>query len=211
MKVPDWQRVKCPPPLDQRMHIWRAHAESFGCSPRAPGSRNRELVARFLERLLVGYLGRMPELGKERRGRPFVPGKPLDFNLSHSGNWIVGAFVRHGRVGVDIEHMRTDRDLPGIAKRFFAPEEAQAVGTDPLGRFYRYWTAKEAALKMTGQGLSGGLDSTRPEWDGPAVGTVKFAGGAACPVRWFEPARGFAGAVVYDGAEFPEWEFYELS
>ena len=205
-----WKLLASPPPLDTGIHIWRARAEVLGCAGRPSGARNREMASKFLERLLRAYLGREPVIHREDRGRPFVPGKPLDFNISHSGDFVAGAFTRIGRVGLDIERMRPDRDLVGIAQRFFAPEEAQDIKRGPLEVFYRLWTAKEAALKMTGQGLSGGLDRARPVSNGANFGMVRLEEGRTCPVLWFEPAQGFAGAIVHEGPALPECGFYEL-
>ncbi len=49
-----------------------------------------------------------------------------------------------------------------LAKRFFSPPEQVLLQSLPESErtrtFYQLWTAKEAFLKATGQGISGGLD-----------------------------------------------------
>jgi phosphopantetheinyl transferase len=49
--------------------------------------------------------------------------------------------------------------LVKIAKRFFAPEEAEMLLPDPTGAFFPIWTKKEAYVKWTGRGLAEGLSS----------------------------------------------------
>ena len=70
-----------------------------------------------------------------------------------------------GRVGIDIE--RCDRAPPvaRLARRWFAPDEADALqklAADPARRaFLRSWTAKEASCKATGTGIYGRLSTWR--------------------------------------------------
>jgi 4'-phosphopantetheinyl transferase len=76
------------------------------------------------------------------------------FNLSHSGS-LVALAAGPEPVGIDIEHCR---DLPfaSLATHAFRPEEIAAIqsSVDPGGLFYQLWTAKEAVMKCTGQGMS---------------------------------------------------------
>ena len=89
-------------------------------------------------------------------------GQPIEFSLSHSGQYAVVAVANGRAVGVDIEVCRPDVDALKLAQRFFAPGEsqriAQAHGEEQPRMFYRYWTGKEAYLKGRGVGLSFGLD-----------------------------------------------------
>jgi len=70
---------------------------------------------------------------------------------------------------VDVEPLDLDTPVRELARRFYRPEEAEAM--DPLSgealrkRFYRLWTAKEAILKALGWGL-GGLEAlpSLTEW-----------------------------------------------
>jgi len=88
-------------------------------------------------------------------GKPEVPG--LRFNISHSGGIAVIALSAH-EVGVDVELPRARRS-DDIARRFYTPGENAALFSisDPAARadaFFRFWTCKEAFLKVTGEGLS---------------------------------------------------------
>lgn len=52
----------------------------------------------------------------------------------------------------------------GIAERFFSPEEFELIkrSEDPRTLFLRFWTRKEAYLKLKGDGISEGLDQKIP-------------------------------------------------
>ena len=79
---------------------------------------------------------------------------PVHFNLSHSGDWAAIA-VAAQPVGVDIE---AAKPLPAaeLAAFAFRPEEHAAILSHaaPDHCFLEYWTAKEAVMKCTGQGLT---------------------------------------------------------
>lgn len=82
------------------------------------------------------------------------------FNISHSGDWIVGA-TDSFPVGIDVEEIQAaDMD---IAERFFSTAEYRALASEsPETRndaFYILWTLKESYIKAEGQGLSMGLDT----------------------------------------------------
>ena len=135
---------------------------------RHPGARLRFLAARLLARAALGERLGLPGpalvFGTAKGGKPFLADPPvpgLDFNLSHSGALVACAISTQGPVGVDVEVW--DRPLPAadLARQWFTPAEAAWVARDPDRarlRFLALWTLKEACLKLTGQGLAGGLD-----------------------------------------------------
>lgn len=88
-------------------------------------------------------------------GKPLLPDFPgFFFSLSHSGDYAMAA-VSGAEVGCDVERLRAVK--PGLAERFFCPEEAEYIASLPgeEGRrlFFRCWTLKESFLKATGLGL----------------------------------------------------------
>lgn len=91
-------------------------------------------------------------------GKPFIVGKvPIQFNISHSGNYIACA-ITGGPVGVDIELIKT-ADMQ-IAKRFFTTDEtAYIMDGHKINRFYEVWTKKESRIKWEGMGLHKPLPS----------------------------------------------------
>ena len=94
---------------------------------------------------------------REPGGRPRVHAPAVHFSLAYTTGMIAIALAPHP-VGVDIEVVRDDLDVPGISARFLAPDEHAAV-TDAQGalridRFFEVWTRKEALAKACGRGLA---------------------------------------------------------
>lgn len=94
-------------------------------------------------------------------GKPFLEDFPyFQFNVSHSGNWVVCAFDEYP-IGIDVEQMK-DIKLD-IAERFFTRQELEYLlskqESERLNCFYSFWTLKESYIKAIGKGLSIPLDS----------------------------------------------------
>lgn len=133
---------------------------------RRPADQRRQLLARGLVREALGGLAGIDpselEFGTESRGKPHLISPAnlgVNFNLSHSGEW-VALVVAHGTpVGVDIEAPDPTHPMEAIAQRYFGPLERASVlrttGSARISEFYRIWTVREAYLKATGSGLSG--------------------------------------------------------
>lgn len=114
------------------------------------------LVSRLLLKKALEDLGGAMGPGNLRYssfGRPYLEGGP-DFNWSHSESRVVCAASCDTRVGIDIEYIRPI-DFT-VYKDLFASEEWNQISDapDPLQRFHREWTMKEAVLKADGRGLS---------------------------------------------------------
>lgn len=128
--------------------------------------RDRFIAARGTLRMLLGrYLHLDPAQLMFRytaTGKPSLATEPtLQFNLSHSQDWLLCAIGWQHEIGVDLEQIRPMQDLERLAQRFFAPSEFAAIVALPVAArstaFFRYWTCKEAVLKAIGTGLAGGL------------------------------------------------------
>jgi 4'-phosphopantetheinyl transferase len=69
---------------------------------------------------------------------------------------VVYAFTLNHAIGVDMEKIRDDYH-PGVAQRFFSPEENAALLSLPQQQrpalFYRIWACKEALAKAVGKGI----------------------------------------------------------
>lgn len=171
-------------PRDRRpheVHLWHAdlrlQESGFARAQSLLNQQERERTARFkvpaareqfvtshafLRLLLAEYLGTVPtdfqfEVGQH--GKPFLAGNPnLKFNLSHTDGAAAVAISRDYEVGVDLERVRQDIDVLGLADRFFSPDEAGWIRTHSAAEraraFYLCWTAKEAYVKACGTGLS---------------------------------------------------------
>lgn len=137
---------------------------------RFPLHRDQFVIARgALRHLLARFLGIAAGDVKFQyapKGKPECQSdRALRFNLSHSGDMAIYAFVRNREVGIDIEQHREMKDLEAIAKRFFAAGEIEHLMSlapaDRSDAFFRCWTRKEAFIKAIGDGLSLPLDSFR--------------------------------------------------
>jgi 4'-phosphopantetheinyl transferase len=117
--------------------------------------------------VLARYLGiptgDVPILQAAAHDKPRLatPHDWLGFNWSHTGDVAVVALARGLELGVDVERLDRDMNALEIARRFFAPAELVALQacneTDRNASFLKLWTAKEAVLKATGEGLAHGL------------------------------------------------------
>jgi len=86
-------------------------------------------------------------------GRPFID-SDIDFNISHSGDYVVCAVADREKVGIDIEKIR-----PIVLSDFknymtYREWEDIAASDRQYDRFYEHWTMKESVIKAEGRGLS---------------------------------------------------------
>lgn len=167
------------------VHVWRARLDvpptalaalAAVCSSeehtraarfRFARDRCRCLAARGLLRMILGwYLGRHParlRLIAGAHGKPHLAGgagvRSLRFNLAHADDLALVAVARGREVGVDVEREQPERADLAVARRMFAPREAEALAAlPPLLRaraFFTLWTIREAYAKGTGLGLAG--------------------------------------------------------
>ena len=131
----------------------------------SPDSKAAYLKGRFGVRAFASlYASLAPSDVKieiSKSGKPFFANiEDLHFNISHSGSEVAIAFSTKP-VGFDMELLDRKRDFRAIADRFFTNEESSEVkSAEEYGNelFVRIWTAKEAMLKLSGEGLAGGLN-----------------------------------------------------
>ena len=87
-------------------------------------------------------------------GKPYLLHHPeVHFNLSHCKNGIA-VVVDLAPVGIDIESFR--KGSTSLVRKTMNPAEAEWIkaSSDPVEAFTRYWTKKEAVLKLRGTGIS---------------------------------------------------------
>lgn len=125
-------------------------------------------MAHFLLTRMFEWNGLDPEListmQKTASGRPYIPNSTMDFNLSHSGEWvavILSQSAEKKAVGIDIEHPQKERRYDALLRHYAPPTEVaeildskalpQLKGIAP--RFYLSWCLREAVLKSQGAGL----------------------------------------------------------
>ena len=115
----------------------------------------------FLRRVLGQVCGQDPVrlvFGIGAQGKPFLQNSLLDFNLSHSRDLAVLAISHMGPLGIDVEFIDRKADITGLAQSCLTAAEAAVLADlaeqDRQARFFAFWTAKEARMKMTGEGMS---------------------------------------------------------
>ena len=120
-----------------------------------PARRLQSLAAELaLSYALFGEKLGAPLYSYDEKGRPVIGGGFI--SLAHSGRFAAAAFS-DAPVGVDIEEYRAVS--PKAAQRVLCPRELAGF-EKPGGEKYRIdrFVIKEAFLKMTGDGVWGGLD-----------------------------------------------------
>ena len=128
-----------------------------------PGQRGEPQVRGLLGEWLGGVADAALPLVRDDRGRPrlLAPFADRDAGWSHSGERLLLALGRDVTLGVDLERRRPRPRALELARRYFAPAEAerlQSMAPDPReDAFLRLWCAKEAVLKAHGRGLAFGL------------------------------------------------------
>lgn len=117
----------------------------------------------FRRKLLAKLLKKVPqqlEFTTIENNKPILVEQTLHFNVSHSDDYWVMLVDQTDAVGVDVEGMQRKIDFLNLAKRFFAPREAEIIANadNPSVIFWQFWTAKEALLKLSGKGIVNGLE-----------------------------------------------------
>lgn len=93
-------------------------------------------------------------------GKPEIIDFPMNFSLSHSGDYVLCAFSEK-EVGADIQQLQP-LDYLKLAGRFFTKAEYEALKgccseAEKQRLFFGLWTRKEARGKLSGQGVAGVL------------------------------------------------------
>jgi 4'-phosphopantetheinyl transferase len=156
----------------------------------------------FLRRMLGAILKQPPadlRFTFEGNGKPKLVDETIAFNLSHSGGEALLAVSTASPIGVDLEQIRAERDLIGLARRYFAAAEIEELlqldPSDQVRGFYSCWTRKEAFIKAIGEGLSHPLDSFAVNLT-PGEAPIFKAPQTDWKIFNLELGEQFAGAVV---------------
>ena len=194
------------------VHIWQARADALT-------ALTREHIRAWALGVLSSYCpgASLTIESPPQGGKPVLKGalmgevsRDLQFNLSHSGDWVVLGVSLGGSLGVDIQIHRSLRyaTVEKLSKRFFAPEEFESLMRLPsderLAAFYKLWVLKEAVVKAHGQGLSYGLKRFVVTMDGKLLSGDLGAGGA-CSLGFISlPLVNYSAAfaLLHDNANF---------
>ena len=178
--------------------------------------KNRFIAARvILRRILGSYLETDPQeiqFGYTSHGKPVLAShsypNPLSFNLSHSGAFALFAITPCRSIGIDMELVRHDIDVLGIARRFFSKTEISSIEQAHKSKlhetFFQYWTRKEAFLKAIGKGISFLMEKVDVSLtNGNGELTITLPGAQDEDVNWYVqdlfPANGYTASIVIEG------------
>ena len=128
--------------------------------------QQRFAAGRAWLRVLLGrYLGLLPrqvELHYGDYGKPYVQPSlqtpVVHFNVAHSGDTILLAFLGSCEVGVDVEHLTDQHDWNDVARQIFSAGQYRAwaalKSSERQLQFFQEWTRREAGLKAIGCGFA---------------------------------------------------------
>ena len=97
----------------------------------------------------------LPPISRTDRGKPYFPGDPLHFSISHTPRHAFCA-LSPAPIGIDAED--TDRILRlELADKILSPGERRQydAALDKHRALLTFWVLKEAAVKRSGEGLRG--------------------------------------------------------
>lgn len=152
-----------------------ARAESM----RSARRRREFLGGRALARFAIEESAAIPAARQDIRVTP--TGKPVcmngpEFNLSHSGEWLVCVTATDGRAGVDLQFPAAHISTQAIAELYFCAEEKRCLRDADERYFYMLWALKEAHVKANGLSALDGLGSIECRVEQPTIHAVVHRG-----------------------------------
>lgn len=134
------------------------------------GITGHEAGRQLLEQLYREKTGKaLPEILATDRGKPYFKDAALHFSISHTKHYAFCALSERN-IGIDAEE--TDRRIDlRLAEKILSPGEKEqyAAARDKSVALLTFWVLKEAAGKLTGQGINGYPDHTDFSLDDPRV------------------------------------------
>lgn len=133
---------------------------------RSGHAAGRELLARMY-REETGES--CPEIAIAERGKPYFVDSPWHFSISHTKRHVFCA-LSDRPVGLDAEEMDRKVELR-LAERILSESEKRRYedAADKKAFLLRLWVLKEAAVKLTGEGLRGFPNQTDFAPDDPRI------------------------------------------
>ena len=216
---------------DAEVHIWQVELDRLALhneqTPALSAEEQRRAERLYFERdrqrfvgrrvalrmILAEYLDMRPsqvQIVVGANGKPFVAAGRADirFSCSHSSGLALVAISFGTDVGVDVERVRAMPELDEMARLSFAEDEwrelQRMTGSARQRQFFRLWTAKEAVLKATGDGLRRQLDSVLLcGAHGPDSRVARIDGDESRRwlVAWFSPESGYVACAAIEAAD----------
>lgn len=120
------------------------------------GQSGHDAAYALLEKLYRQETGQpLPTIARTQRGKPYFVDSPYFFSISHTPRH---AFCVLAKANVAIDAEEADRPLRlGLAEKILSPPELESwrSSADPRKALLRLWVLKEAAAKLSGEGLRG--------------------------------------------------------
>ena len=139
----------------------------LGCMELA-GISGHEAGRRLLRQLWDTHVGGdLPEIAVSARGKPYFTDGDWHFSISHTKRRVFCALSREN-IGIDAEEL--DRNISlSLAEKILSPsEKAQFdAAEDKRTALLKFWVLKEAAAKLSGEGLRGYPNHTNFSLDDP--------------------------------------------
>ena len=110
------------------------------------------LLIKGLQRYGYDYQA-LEHLKYNQYGRPGLTGD-IDFNISHSGEYVLCGIGKGIQIGVDIEEIKPV-DFSDF-ENLMTSDQWKKIHTseNPLTSFFRFWAIKESIIKADGRGLA---------------------------------------------------------
>ena len=169
------------------------------------------LLARFIIRRMTGLRNDEIIFEKNAYDKPILKGyADVHFNMSHSGDWIVGA-IDSTAIGIDIEKRDTIHSHKFPLDMLSHQEKLHydtLTADEKICYFYTVWTAKESYLKASGVGMNAELKnfSMTPESD-PSYFIITNTDApeemANYHIKVYQELKSYALAVCAQGKNFP--------
>jgi len=134
------------------------------------GKSGHEAGRELLEKLYREETGHpLPPVLVTQRGKPYFENSPLHFSISHTRRHAF-CVLSHHNVGIDAEEVDRNINLK-LAEKILSPmEKAQyEEAHDKRLALLKFWVLKEAAAKLSGEGLQGYPNHTNFSLDDPRV------------------------------------------
>lgn len=115
----------------------------------------------------------LPPIGISPRGKPFFADSPWYFSISHTRKH---AFCVLDRENIAIDAEELDRRVElRLAERILSPREKEQfeAAADRTRALLTFWVLKEAAAKLSGEGLRGFPNHTNFSLDDPRVREIE--------------------------------------
>ena len=102
---------------------------------------------------VLGFSNYIDQIEVDENGKPYIPGNPIYFSISHSGTKAMVVFS-DSIVGCDVQLMK--KESLSLADKYFTEEEQKEIkaSDNEVEAFYKLWTLKECFMKATGKGLT---------------------------------------------------------